>query len=306
MRNKLFLSLTAICIIFSLLSCQKEIDHGQNSSGNLTGDFRAKIEGTQWVANKGTAASRIQGFINITGFSLDKKYITITLRDSGVHRYTLSDATLNVAAYIDSTLPNPAAFTTNQGNYPAESGGEVKITSIDTVNKKLSGTFSFKVWRMVDGIGRNITEGSFTNLSYSTGLPPANTNDTFRVKIAGTQWVPPAISAVKSPAVPPIPATIGITGSEANLSKFVGLIFPADITPGIYALNFLGGTYIGQYSPNNNPLNLQAAISGTLEILSNNPTTKRIKGNFNFRAEELLNPLVFTLLTEGYFSVTYQ
>lgn len=300
------LLLTGILSAIIFQSCQKEIDHGQNNTNNLTGDFRAKIEGTQWVANKGYGASRMQGLINISGYSTDKKYVTITLSDSGVHRYTLSDATLNAAAYIDSTLPNTQAFTTNQGTYPIQSGGEVNITMIDTANKKMSGTFSFKVYRMADGLQRNITEGSFTNITYTTTLPPANATDTFRVKISGTQWNPPTIFAVKSPAIPPLPATIAVSGTDATASKVVGLIFPADITPGTYTLNFFGGTYIGQYNPNNNPQNSQAAVSGTLEIISHNTSTKRIRGNFNFRSEELLNPLAFTLLTEGYFSVTYQ
>jgi hypothetical protein len=170
----------------------------------------------------------------------------------------------------------------------------------------MSGTFTFKVFRAMDGQGRNFTEGSFTNLSYTTTLPPANATDTFRVKIAGTSWTPPTILAVKSPAIPPLPSTITITGSDPTASKFVSLIFPADITPGNYTLSFLGGTYIGQYSPDSNPLNSQAAVSGTLQIISHNTTTRRIRGNFNFLAEELLNPQAFTLLTEGYFAITYQ
>lgn len=305
MKQQLFLFITAITTLFLFQSCQKEISFDDDNN-SVTGDFRAKIEGSQWVANKGAGASRMQGLINISGYSTDKKYITITLADSGVHRYTLSDATMNAAAYIDSTLPNPLAFTTNQGSYPTESGGEVNITSIDTTNKKMSGTFSFKVFRMTDGLSRNITEGSFTNLSYTTTLPPANATDTFNVKISGTQWNPPTIFAVKAPAIPPLPATIAVSGTDATASKVVGLIFPADITPGSYTLDFFGGTYIGQYNPNNNPQNSQASVSGTLQIISHNTSTKRIRGNFNFRSEELLNPLAFTLLTEGYFSVTYQ
>lgn len=305
MKQQLFLFFTAITTLFLFQSCQKEISFDDDNN-IVTGDFRAKIEGSQWVANKGAGASRMQGLINISGYSTDKKYITITLADSGVHRYTLSEATMNAAAYIDSTLPNPIAFTTNQGTYPTESGGEVNITSIDTANKKMSGTFSFKVFRMMDGLGRNITEGSFTNLSYTTTLPPANATDTFKVKISGTQWNPPTIFAVKAPAVPPLPATIAVSGTDATASKVVGLIFPADIIPGSYTLDFFGGTYIGQYNPNSNPQNSQASVSGTLQIISHNTSTKRIRGNFNFRSEELLNPLAFTLLTEGYFSVTYQ
>lgn len=300
--NLLKVSILSFLTIIILQSCQKEISYDDNS---LSGNFKAKIDGTQWIANKGTGASRMQGIINITGYSTDKKYITITLLDSGVHRYTLSDATPNAAAFIDSTQANPFAFTTNQGTYPTQCGGEVNITSIDTTNKKISGTFSFKVFRMIDDAGRNITEGSFTNLSYTTSLPPANATDTFNVKISGTQWTPTSIVAVKTPAIPPFPATIAINATEAATSKVVSLVFPANITPGTYSFDLLSGTYLGQYSPNNNPINTQTAVSGTLEILSHNTTNRRIRGNFNFRAEDLLNPLVFTLLTEGYFSVSY-
>lgn len=302
-----YLMVSALSAI--LVSCQQEVTDPNGTNNNnpaVTGDFRAKIEGTQWVANKATAAYRLQGLISITGVSNDKKTVTITLVDSGVHRYTLSDVTPNAAAYQDSTLPSVIAFTSNGGAYPAQAGGEVNITAIDAVNKKISGTFSFKAYRQSDGLQRTITEGSFTNLSYSTSLPPSNSTDTFTVKIAGTQWVPPTVFAVKSPAIPPLPASIAISGTNGTISKTVGLQMPADITPGSYTLDFFGLTYIGTYLPNANPNNSQASVSGTLTILSHNTTTKRIRGNFNFVSQELLNPTASTQLTEGYFSVTYQ
>lgn len=307
MRKYVFLSFIVSAILSVIfISCQREItDPNGNTNPSVTGDFRAKIEGTQWVANRAASASRMQGRIAISGISTDKKTIAITLADSGVHRYTLSDITPNAAAYQDSTLPSVIAFTSNGGTYPTQAGGEVNITAIDTVNKKISGTFFFKVYRQTDGLQRNITEGSFTNLSYSTTLPPSSSTDTFRVKIAGTQWIPPTVLAAKSPAIPPLPATIGISGVDASLSKTVGLQMPADITPGTYTLDFFGLTYIGTYLPNSNPVNSQASTSGTLTIISHNPTTKRIRGTFNFHAEELLNPAASTELTEGYFSITY-
>lgn len=258
------------------------------------------------MANKAAAASRIGGLINITGLGTDKKLITITLADSGVHRYTLSDVTMNVAAYVDSNLANKMAFTTNQGDYPLEAGGEVNITSIDTANKKMSGTFSFKVFRQMDTLQRVITEGVFTNISYAVTLPPANSSDTFRVKIAGTQWIPPTIFSVSTPAIPPLSPKIAISATTPTGDKTVGLTFPANITPDAYTLDFFGFEYIGQYNPDTDPNHSQASSSGTLTILSHNTSTKRIRGNFNFHAEALLNPLLFTELTEGYFSVTYQ
>jgi hypothetical protein len=47
------------------------------------------------------------------------------------------------------------------------------------------------------------------------------------------------------------------------------------------------------------------STSGTLEILENDPTTKRIRGNFQFQADEPLNPAIKNQITGGYFSVEY-
>ena len=303
MKRKLgLLSLAALSILLLLQSCQKEVDFDTDSQ--VTGDFRAKIDGTPWVATKIAIGSRMAGIINLTGQSNDGKIITITLTDSSVHRYILSDVTMNAGAYFDSAS-NPYAMATNQGEYPSECGGEVNITSIDTAKKKMSGTFSFKVYRQFDSTMMNITEGVFNNISYEITLPPTSATDTFKVKIGGTQWIPPTVIGAITPAVPPMPAQIALTGTDATGSKSVGLLMPGDITPGTYTLSLFGATYIGLYNPNSDPNMSQASTSGTLTILSHNPTTKRIRGNFSFHAQALLNPLLTTELTEGYFSLTY-
>lgn len=302
--QKLFLSLLIIAGLLVVQSCQKEIDFGTGAA--VTGNFKAKINGSQWVANSIASGNRMNGLISLTGRSTDRKYITITLTDSGVHNYTLNNSTLNAAAYIDSSLTNPTALTTNQGVIPGEAGGSVRILSIDTVNKKISGIFSFKVFRQSDSLQRTMTEGSFTNLSYATTLPPASATDTFNVKIAGTLWTPQSINAIKTPAVPPLPSTIAIVANDASATKSVGLVMPSGITAGTYTLDFFGGTHIGTYNPNSNPSSSQASTSGELIILSHNISTKRIRGTFRFHAQELLNPLAFTELTEGFFAVTYQ
>jgi hypothetical protein len=289
-----------ISLIVLIASCQKEIDWGTGSSAS--GNFRAKINDTQWVANKLTAASRFAGFINLTGRSNDNKLLSITLTDSGVHRYTLNDVTFNVAAYLDSNSTNPNAFTTNAAS-PPTAGGEVNITSIDTAHKKMSGTFSFNAYRQSDSSQVKITNGIFTDLTYSTGLPPAgSTPDTFHVKINGVLFNAVTIIA----AVPPAPynTNLGITGGDSAFLKTVGMNMPSNIIPGTYAFSLLG-TYTGVYKIDNNPSNLKVATLGSLTILEHNTTTKRIRGNFNFTASDILNPLNFVLLTEGYFAVTY-
>ena len=300
-----FMVLTGISV-FS--SCQKEVDPSIIANPNLpttTGNLKAKIDGTQWVANSAESASRMLGLINIGGRSTDRKYLTITLTDSGVHNYTLDNNSMNAAAYVDSSLSNVFSFTTNQGINPGDAGGFVNITSIDVANKRISGTFSFRVFRQMDGAQRTLTEGSFTNLPYTTTLPPGNATDTFKVKIAGTLWVPPTVLASKTPAAPPLIPQIAITGTSADGTKAVGMFMPADITPGTYTFDLFGGIYVALYNPDTDPSHSQGSMSGSLTILSHNTTTRRIRGNFNFHAEALLNPLLNTELTEGYFSVSY-
>jgi hypothetical protein len=300
------LMILAGVIVFS--SCQKEIDPGiiaDPPPPGATGNLKAKIDGTQWVANSVESASRMLGFITIGGRSTDRKYLLIQLTDSGVHNYTLDNISLNAASYIDSNLANAVNFTTNQGSGPADAGGFVNITSIDAANKRISGTFSFRVFRQMDGAQRTLTEGSFTNLPYLTTLPPTNSTDTFRVKIAGTLWVPPIVLGSKTPAAPPLVPQIAITGTSSDGTKSVGMFMPLSIIPGNYTFDLFGGTYLGLYNPDIDPNHSQAAMSGTLNILSHNTTTRRIRGNFNFHAEALLNSSLNTELTDGYFSVSY-
>jgi hypothetical protein len=306
MQKLLFTILAASGLLLLLNACQQEISDPNANQNAVTGDFRAKINTVQWVANTGASASRMNGRIGIGGWSSDKKYLTISLTDSGVHNYMLTDMTMNGAAYIDSTLPDPNALTTNQGLNPGDAGGTVNITSIDTVNKRISGTFTFKVFRQTDGLQRTFEQGSFTNLLYTTTLPPSNATDTFKVKIGGTSWTPNAVTGVKTPPVGPMPAQIAIVANNATATKTVGLTMPADIIPGTYTLDFFSGTHIGSYNPDGTASHAQASVSGELIILSHNTSTKRIRGTFRFRSEELLNPAAFTELTEGYFAITYQ
>ena len=308
MRKGFLYNLVILAGVMVFSSCQKEIDPSiiaDPPPPGATGNLKAKIDGTQWVANSVESASRMLGFITIGGRSTDRKYLLIQLTDSGVHNYTLDNISLNAASYIDSNLANAVNFTTNQGSGPADAGGFVNITSIDAANKRISGTFSFRVFRQMDGAQRTLTEGSFTNLPYLTTLPPTNSTDTFRVKIAGTLWVPPIVLGSKTPAAPPLVPQIAITGTSSDGTKSVGMFMPLSIIPGNYTFDLFGGTYLGLYNPDIDPNHSQAAMSGTLTILSHNTTTRRIRGKFNFHAEALLNSSLNTELTDGYFSVSY-
>lgn len=310
--------LSVLLILVAMTACQKEItsdivtgntNNGGNPAGpGLTGSMSAKIDGVLWTADKAVGATfapalgQLPSLVNISGLSFAKKHLTITLTDSGVHNYLLSpdNLWLSAAAWVDSTQANGFSYTSNQSYIPNEPNGRVNITSIDTVRKVMSGTFSFKVYREMDSTLRNITEGVFTNIPYTKGfgLPPANASDTFRTKIDGVALNSQSITATHVAMF----NQISVQGATLSLSDNVSLTMPNNITPGSYTLNFFGTTHFGAY---NKAGESYASTSGTLQILEHNTTTKRIRGTFNFVATPMLAPTPTFNITDGYFSVTY-
>jgi hypothetical protein len=89
--------------------------------------------------------------LNITTFGIEKK------------TYTLSP--------IDGKTEFSATFTldtqTTDSLYQALTG-TVTITALDTVNKKISGTFQFRAGKVINPLLiKEVTNGSFNNLSYT-------------------------------------------------------------------------------------------------------------------------------------------
>jgi hypothetical protein len=296
-------NLRPLHIIFALaslafFSCQKELSY-EGTPIPHQGDFRAVVDGTPWVASDSTKGAIILGnVINISGISADNRQLSITLQDTVTGVYILNQTSLSIAAYADIDSADIYAFATNQGSDTSQAGGQVTITEIDKVNKTLSGTFAFKAFRNIDGHQKQITAGVFYKLPYTSSLPPAVNTDTLTVTI-DTAWK--AQSIVSSS----ISGQVVITGSALSGTPSVSLIFPAYITPGSYALTPNPANpaviYLGLYNPGSS-VNL-ISQSGTLTILENNSTTRRIRGNFQFLAGDPANTLQTAQLTSGYFSV---
>ncbi len=265
----------------------------------VTGNFTATINGTPWVADRIAQAARMNGIINISGLGIDKKFITITLQDSGVHQYTLDYTNAaNAGAYTDSNSTNVLAFTSNAGLTPGQTGGVVNITSIDETNKTMSGTFSFKARRDVDNAIVTITEGVFTNISYITTLPPTASSDTLTAKVGGVDFVPTSVNGISAFSM------LNLSGSDNTGSRSIGLTLPDNIGVGTYTLGPIGSTYYAQY--NLDASTFLMSTTGSLTILEHNTTTKKIRGNFSFSGATLVPPTVTAQITAGYFSLTYQ
>ena len=157
----IILSLLVLCIFNS---CQKEFEDPNDPFTSTTSDFKAKVNGVQFVADISGAVIITDSIISLGGQSNDGQKIVFIVADSGVHVYSLDiNSISNVGAYV---AINGIPFTSNGGTTPAESGGNLAIVSIDSVNRLMSGTFNFRAFRASDGIQKIITEGVFHNISY--------------------------------------------------------------------------------------------------------------------------------------------
>ena len=286
--------------VFVFSSCQKEVDFdtpvtgGSASGGAASGIFTAKVDGVQYTA-EAASGSILRGTISITARTKEKKFFVVTVTDTVTGTYVLDQASIQGAmAYIDSTDANKIAFATNEGSDSTQAGGQIIIRSIDKVKKIISGTFSCKMFRDMDGKQKVITEGSFS-VPFTSALPVARTTDTFRVKIDGVSWNAKSITAAVSGGL------LIVNGSEPNLSKVMGFQLPQAIAAGTYDFSYTGD-YVALYLPDGSTPYL--ADSGKLTILERNISTRRVRANFNFIAPAVVGTDAHQI-TEGYFSVTY-
>lgn len=299
---RIALMLVASVAIFS--SCEKEtsVENGvpggiPGGGGGGTGSFRAKIDGVQWIANSSRSATIMDDIIAIQGTSSDGKTMLLRVADSGVHNYSFANySSTNVGAFTDSSIVPIAALTTNQ--WPQDSiYGTMNVTSINTTQKTISGTFKMYVIRALDGVKRNITEGVFSDITYATTLPPPASTDSFTVKINGTEFMETFLLGIKGMG------NINISATNAEGAS-VSIVVPDNITPGTYTFGTIVSPYYGQYNVNSSTFTM--SNSGTLTILEHNTTTKRIRANFNYSSTEFGTTTPVYNLTEGYVSLTYQ
>jgi len=189
--------LCALVLLVAMTACQKEVSYeinGNNGGVNpgsgtqVTGVLKMKVDGTQWVADKIAGAGIMANYINITGMNKNGMTFSITLNDTIARTYTLNHTytpgNLNGAVLSNDSIINNSAWGTVQGD-DSNAGGTVTVTKIDKVNKRITGTFEFKMFRNMDSSQKIITAGEF-DLGYGTQMPQASAKDTFFAKIDGT------------------------------------------------------------------------------------------------------------------------
>ncbi len=308
--------LLSLLVIIGIVSCQKEITDDVDSFPfdttiviKDTGKLEADINGVRWVANKDVKAQFIAAdtsgtpaIISISATSTNGRELNFGVIDSGVHVYSVftNDTSFfsNGAEYSDSTSPSKGSFyssDSNTTNYIKI--GTISITNIDTTNKTITGSFSFRVYRQSDTTSRSFTNGVFTKVPYTKigGIIPSAGTDSFQVKINDTLFNAFSIIPISSSG------TIAINAADSLGNKSVALTFKDTVRPGSYTFNLINQS--GVYTLNSTNAYIPTIGTGLLQIIENNAISKRVRGNFSFVGKNAANPSDSARLTEGYFSV---
>jgi hypothetical protein len=289
-----FLLLTLV--LFSLNACTKELSkEGSNSPGKFAGDFYATIGGNLWNADSLQLVLVSSDGVSINGLSKTGDQISILLPAFQVGTYTLNAQSLSYALYANLLTSTTNVYVSNAGT----AGGTVTISSIDTVNRVLSGSFEFTLTNPADNSTETVAKGVFDYVPYNAGtggaVPPGAPKDTVEVMVNGSKFFASQVEISDSAGQMLI---AGFSGTQD-----IGLFFPSDIAAGIYNLDFTTGSYFGVYNPDPSTT-LLSQTGGTITIVSNNTTTRRITGTFSFVGTPVGSGPTANL-TQGYFAANY-
>ena len=160
MKN-LIIILAFLTIGSGFISCDKEdVEDAAASISNAS--MTASVNDTSW-----TSITRVSKFFTttnifvLTGTSTDGKILAVTIKGAEIGTYTSSTSIDSLSAQVG------AAWRANGKNYVSKEG-RVEITKLDKTNKKISGTFSFKILNANDLAEQiSVTSGKFDNLSYT-------------------------------------------------------------------------------------------------------------------------------------------
>ena len=222
-------------ILFAFIACTKEMSkEGNNSTGPGAGDFYATIGGKLWNADSLQLVLVSSNGVSINGISKTGDQISILLPAFKTGTYTLGAQSSSYALYANLLNRNANVYVSNAG----AAGGTVTISSIDTVNRVVSGSFQFTLTNPADNSTETVAKGVFDYVPYTAGIvgvvpPPGAPKDTMEVTVDGNKFFASDVEISDSAGQMLI---AGFSGTQD-----VGLFFPSDITAGTYNLDFTTG-----------------------------------------------------------------
>jgi hypothetical protein len=147
-----------IVALFLSLSCSKK--SSVSDVVPVSASMSCKINGVTWTTVTRLTTRQSNKFL-ITGTStIGSDLLNVNVLGISAGTYNLDPFLAQIQA--TATFTNSSSVTDSL--YTAYSG-TVILSSVDTINKKISGTFSFDA-RNLSLKNKKITEGTFTNIKY--------------------------------------------------------------------------------------------------------------------------------------------
>ncbi|MGV3696348.1 DUF6252 family protein [Flavobacterium sp.] len=289
---------------FMLTSCDIEpIDPALNpddfqNPGGGPAVFKADFSGETW---NGTMSQALisENFISIGATRADGSTFSILLNATGPGTFPANN---NIVAYTPAGS-DFGYWSLNTQN-ESEDTGSITVTSINTTAKTISGTFTFKGYWSDESntsiIPVQFTNGVFTNIPYTTNVPPVGT-DSFFAKVDGVDFVEDQIDValIEDATDPPLPNQISVSGSKNN-DDSVGINVQEQLGVGTYPITgMMADTDVvfGLVVINNV---LYTSESGSITIVSKTGT--RMSGTFNMVCRNFTTNTTKTI-TNGTFDV---
>ncbi len=280
----------------SLTSCGDDDD-----GASTTVEASFQLEGENFTVSTRSAVL-LNEILSIQLFDAGQaEGVIINIKNPDVGTYDLgpNGITDNNASFV---LNNIGAYVSK---VPGGSG-EISITSFNTAEMTVSGTFQF-VGLNGTGDTRTITNGEFTNLPYTEGVG-GNGNNVLTADIDGTSLNANSVTAFSIE----FQGITSISVSAINNSTFsnIGLTLPADIEVGTYDFDSfpLPGAIIGQYNIDLGGSNPKSYSSqdGSITISSYDVNAGTMEGTFNFTAGDFTgqDPASFEI-TNGAFEISF-
>ena len=314
-------------LAFQFFSCENEPLTGEFPQGDQNdadeGQFRAQIDGQQFIAVTATAILTSDNELVIMGVKPGGKNITLGITDAAVGSFSLltGGTNENAGAYFDgSTNVVPYISAEAFGG-----SGQLQITELDTAEQTVSGTFSFVGVRIkidadgnpvLDGDGNpimedvDITNGAFNSIPYELddtggGGGTGNPNDEFFAKVDGIDFIADSISVTE-----PVISTKRMIKVEAksNTGELLRIDVPRSLGEGTFDMVRIsdGTKLIAVYNAGAGAENL-TSNPGSITITDFDLELGVLKATFNFTGTDPLNQLPDVVqVTEGSFTVHFE
>lgn len=289
MRRLLIISNITIFAII-LISCGGGNNSGPDSSPVMFG----LVNSTNW-RSANPRAVLTETSLKVYGTSANGQTIILNINSGEVGEFVVSEYNGNYAEFI----PNMSAGATRYSTLNSENGsGLLRVSSIDEEAKTVSGTFSFKAYRTTDNTFRTVSDGSFSNVPYQffSVSDTSSFQNIFLFRESDFNWTTETITAERNDTA------LFIIGecSRTEAWQSITLWMSPTISAGVHYITPTGPVYAkfqqGFYE--------YPAVNGSVTIISNSSTEKKIKGTFFFNYLDNNNQT--QSITDGQFEVLYE